>query len=377
MIVALAVMCSAQSSSQRPGLPADRGIHSSDDSAASPTTETSQAKEELQRGTALTRQGRFKEAIPQLVAARSVLTNVYGLEFNLSLCYLGTGDYERAISILDKLRQSGRDNADVENLLAQAYIGKGRPDNALAALERAAAITPQNEKLYAFVADACADAQDFELGLRVVEVGLKNIPQSARLHYQKAVLLSELDQFDRAKPDFELASKLGQGTEIAYLAAGQEALLEGNVPEGIRIAREGISKGIQNSALLVILGKALVRSGITPGQAEFSEAQTALEKAVSERPNDASSQVALGQICLLAGRVDDAIAHLQEAQRMRPDQPSVYSNLAKAYQRKGDSGRAQETLAKLASLNEAQAEKIRTAPGERKMSYGGESGPPQ
>lgn len=377
MIVALSVMCSGQSSSQQPGFSGDLRGQAGNRSATSSGNETSQAKEELQRGTALTRQGKFKEAIPHLMAARSVLTNVYGLEFNLSLCYLGTGDYDKAISILDKLRQSGRDNADVENLLAQAYVGKGRRHDALAALERATAITPQNEKLYAFVADACADAQDFELGLRVVEVGLKNIPQSARLHYQKAVLLSELDQFDQAKPDFELASKLGQGTEIAYLAGGQEALLEGNVPEGIRIAREGISKGIHNPALLVILGKALVRSGITPGQPEFAEAQSALDKAVSEHSNDAGSQVALGQLYLLAGRVDDAIAHLQAAQQMRPDQTSVYSNLAKAYQRKGDSAHAQEALAKLASLNEAQAEKIRTAPGERKTSYGGESGPPQ
>jgi predicted Zn-dependent protease len=60
---------------------------------------------------------------------------------------------------------------------------------------------------------------------------------------------------------------------------------------------------------------------------------------------------------------------------MRPDQPSIYANLAKAYQRKGDAQRAQEALAKLESLNQAQAERIRSAPGERKMSYAGNSSP--
>ena len=354
----------------------DRGGQSNE-SVGAPSNETTQAKEELQRGTALTRRGRFKEAIPYLMAARAILPNVLGLEFNLSLCYLGTGEYDKAIAILDKLRHGGHDTADVENLLAQAYVGSDRGNEALTALERAAAITPQNEKLYVFVADACSDAQKLELGLKVVEIGLKNLPQSARLHYQRAVLLSELDQFDRAKPDFEQASQLAQGSEVAYLAAGQEALLEGNVPEGVRIAREGISKGIQNPALLVILGKALLRSGITPEQPEFSEAQSAMGKAVAERPNDAGSQVALGQIYLIAGRVDDAITHLQIAQRLRPDQPAVYASLAKAYQRRGDAKSAQDALSKLATLNEAQAERIRSAPGERKMSYGGESAPPQ
>ena len=163
------------------------------------------------------------------------------------------------------------------------------------------------------------------------------------------MLLSQLDQFDVAKADFELARKIGQGSEIGYLAAGQEELLEGNIVEGIRIAREGISKGIQNPALLVILGKALLRSGIMPGQPEFNEAQNALEKSVAERPNDAGSQIALGQIYLLGGHLDDAIARLEAARKMRPEQPSIYASLAKAYRRKGDSQRAEEAIAKLQS----------------------------
>jgi len=123
----------------------------------------------------------------------------------------------------------------------------------------------------------------------------------------------------------------------------------------------------------VILGNALLRSGIVPGQPEFAEAQDALEKSVAQHPNDAASQIALGQIYLMDGRIDDAIAHLETARQMRSDQPSIYASLAKAYQRKGDSQHAQEALAKLQSLNQAQAERIRSAPGERKMSYGGNS----
>jgi predicted Zn-dependent protease len=335
------------------------------------------ARDELQRGTILTREGKFKEAIPHLLAAQRRLTNEYALEFNLSLCYVGVGEYGRAVQILDGLRRGGHENADVENLLAQAYVGNGQGPEALATVERAAAIAPQSEKLFTFVADACTDAHDFDLGLKVVEIGLRNLPQSARLHYEKAVFLSQMDQFDQAKPDFQLASTLGQGTEIGYLAPAYESLLSGNVSEAIRIAREGMMRGVQNPALLVILGKALLRSGITPGQPEFSEAQNVLENAAAERPNDAGSQIGLGQIYLMSGRLDDAILHLEAARQMLPDQPSIYASLAKAYQRKGDSQRAQEALAKLESLNQAQAERIRSAPGERKMSYGGNSSPSQ
>jgi len=286
-------------------------------------------------------------------------------------------DYKDAIQILDGLRAGGHDNANVENLLAQAYIGSGQSTRALAALERAAAISPKDDRLFTFVADACMDRHDFELGLKVVEIGLGRLPQSARLHYARATFLSELDQLDRAKADFELASKLGQGTEIEYLAASQQDMLEGNINDTTRIAREGIKQGIQNPALLEILGKALLRSGVMPGQQEFNEAQSALEKSVAERPNDTSAQIALGQAYLLAGRFDDAIAHLEAARQMKPEQPSIYASLAKAYQRKGDSRRAEETLHTLETLNQAQAERIRSAPGERKMSYGDSSHSPE
>ena len=99
----------------------------------------------------------------------------------------------------------------------------------------------------------------------------------------------------------------------------------------------------------------MLRSGVTPGQPEFNEAQSALEKAVAEHPNDASAQIALGQAYLLAGRLDDAIAHLDAARQMKPDQASIYASLAKAYQRKGDSQRAEEALQRLETLNQAQA----------------------
>jgi predicted Zn-dependent protease len=334
------------------------------------------AEDELRQGTALTRKGNFSEAIPHLLAARGKVSNEYAAGFNLALCYVATRQYSQAIRLLTDLRRNdmqreGHNLADVNNLLAQAYIGNGQSDDALTAFKSAAAMTPQNEKLYLLVADASTEHEDFSLGLKIVDLGLQNLPQSPRLHYQHAMLLWQLDQFDRAKADFALAGKLGQGSDIGYIASAHEALLKGDVANAAKIAREGTGKGLNSPILLTILGEALVRSGVAPGEPEFSEAQSALEQAVTTRPNDATAQIALGQIYLADGRLVDAIQHLERAQQLQPDQPSVYASLAKAYQRRGDSQRAQQALAMLEKMNEAQAEKIRSAPGDRKMGYGG------
>lgn len=331
------------------------------------------AEDELKEGTALTRKGNFTEAIPHLLAAQGKVANEYAAGFNLALCYVGTGAFSKAISVLSDLRRQGHENADVENLLAQAYIGSGQPNEALSSLEKAAAISPQNEKLYLFVADACVQYQNPALALKVVAIGLRNLPESPRLHYERGVLLSQLDEFDRAKKDFALVRKVAAGTEIGYVSAAEESLLDGNVPDAIQNARDGMAKGFQGSILLTILGEALLRSGASPGEPEFSEAQAALEKAVSEAPNDPSAQLALGRLYLAAGRAPDAIIHLEKVRQLQPERLAVYSNLAKAYRRSGDEKAAQQALATLEKLNLAHAEQIRNAPGDRKMGYGGES----
>jgi tetratricopeptide (TPR) repeat protein len=329
-----------------------------------------QAEEELQKGTALTRAGSFAEAIPHLLAARGRASNDYAASFNLSLCFVATGQAMQAIPILTALR-AGHDNAEVNNLLAQAYVGDGQSQKALEALQRASRLAPKNEKLYLFVADACMAKQEYAVGLQVVDLGLDHLPGSARLHYQRGMFLALLDELDAGKKDFDQARALAPESDIAFLAATQHAMFEGDLSEAVRVAREGVKKGSHDYVLLTLLGEALFRSGIVPGQPEFAEAQEALEKAVSERPNNAASQLALGKLNLLDNRVGDAIGHLETARQLDPNNASVYLNLAVAYRRQGDLQQAQNMLAVLTKLNQTQAEKIRSAPGDRKASYVG------
>lgn len=332
-------------------------------------SESSQADAELQTAISLTRAGKFQDAIPHFLAARGSASNPYAADFNLSLCYLGTGQYKKAVELLNSLRFSGHDTAELENLLAQALIGDGQLDGAFAAVQRSARLDPKNEKLYLFAADACMDGGYYELGVKVVELGLKSLPKSAPLVFQRAMFLSQMDQFDVARADFKRAQELAPGSDVAYIAGAQEALFAGNVSDAARIAREGIEKGNSHFLLLTIFGQAALDSGAVPGQPDFSLAQQALEKVVSEHPNFASAQLALGKLYLAANQTDGAIARLLVARKLDASNPAVYSNLANAYKRRGDNENAQAALDALAKINRAQVEKIGAAPGDRKAGY--------
>jgi len=304
----------------------------------------------LQKGIVLTGQGRFEEAIAPLLQARGKVAEEYASEFNLALCYLGTGRYGQAISILSALRAGSHDTAAVNNLLAQSYIGSREQERALEALQRAAAQTPKDERLYAYVADSCTDHNEYALGLRVVEIGLKHLPDSARLHYERAMFLARLDRLEEAKPEFGRANELAPGGDIAYLATVQEALYEEDFAKALRLVRGAIEAGHHDYQMLSLLGTILMHVGATPGQATFSEAREALEASVAAQPRYSTAQIALGKLYLMEGRTRDAVSHLETGRDLEPWNPSVYTSLATAYRRLGEREKSRECIKVLAAL---------------------------
>lgn len=327
------------------------------------------AQSELQTGTDLTHEGKFAQAIPHLLAARGHVSDEYAASFNLALCYVATGRAKLAIPIVEQLQREKPTAAAVWNLSAQAYVAEAQPEKALSALQHAAEITPGDAKLYSYVADACTAAHDSALGLKVVDLGLQNVPHSPRLLYERAVFLTALDRFSEAKKDFQLASDLGRNTDIGYLAAVHESLVEGDLGTSIREAREAISKDKDNYILLSLYAEALFRSGVNPGSPGWIDAERAAEKSIAQRPDYALPRITLGKLYRIDRRLDESIAQLEAARKLDPQNPAVYSNLANAYSLKGDRASADRALAVLKRLNQEQVVAIRdsgTKTGERR-----------
>lgn len=324
------------------------------------SSQSAEAEAKLQTGIALTRQGKFAEAIPKFLAAQGHVRDEFAADFNLALCYVAIGQPGRAIDLLVALENHGNDTAEINNLLAQAYIGTGQEKQALAAFQQAVAQTPEDEKLYLFLADACMDHESYDLGLQILSTGLQHLPRSGLIHYERGVFFISENQPDSAEKEFRSAEKLAPKSDVFYMAAGQAALLDGNIPEAVRVTREGVHAGFHNFILLALFGTAVGDSGAGPEQSIFSEAEAALEKSISEHPNNAGAHVALAKLYLRANRVKDAIAQLEKARQLAPSDTAVYSHLAVAYRRNGATAKAQEALSILAKLDAQQAAKFKT-----------------
>jgi tetratricopeptide (TPR) repeat protein len=325
--------------------------------------------DEARQGADLTRRGKFQDAIPLFLTALRDAPEDFAIKFNLALCYVALGEFDKAIQLLNSLPDSQR-NANVENLLAQSYIGTGQSDKAFTSVQRAAKASPGDEKLYLYIADACNAYADYDLGLKTVDLGLEKLPRAARLHYRRAVFLSLLEAPDEANRAFDQAIKFAGGDSIGYVSAAHKNLLSGNAAEALRAARLGVRQSKPDVLLLSFLGEALIRSGVAPGDTEFAEARGALEQALAERPSYSPALIAMAKLDLMEHRWSEAIGRLEAARQLEPRNPTVYSNLGQAYRLSGDQQRAGQILAILARINREDVERIRSAPGERKAVYG-------
>lgn len=324
------------------------------------SSQSGDAESELHKGIALSQQGHFQEAIPHFLAARGHVTDEYAANFNLALCYVGTNQFNQAIQILKLLKDGGRSTPAVNDLLSQAYVATAQPEKAFSVFQEAIQQTPLDGKLYLLVAEACMDHASYNLGLTIVNVGLKHLPRSARLHYERGLFLAFENEVSQAAFDYELAAKLAPKTDIAYMALGQDDLLKGDVRAAIDVTRTAIERGNDNYIILTIFGNAVALAGISPNHPVFAEAERALQRSIADRPHYAIPRLALGELYLAQGHIDEAVAQLEAARQLAPSNATVYSRLAIAYRREGRTSEELQMLSVLSKLNQEKAQKYKS-----------------
>jgi tetratricopeptide (TPR) repeat protein len=331
-------------------------------SANSATGGSDEARDELRSGTNLTRSGALREAIPHLLAAQAAGADPYATGVNLAICYVGTGAGAKAVPLLESLRASGYRTSATAALLVQAYIGTNRPQDAYELLSAAARAAP-DETIFAYAADACTDSHQFELGLRMMNLGLAQLPSSARLHYEKALFLAQLGSIEEARPEFDRAAQLDRDGYIGDLSRVQKDLYDDDLKGANLLLEQAIHAGRSDYRMLSLLGSVLLQEGAAPGDPRFEEMESALEQSARERPDFSATQIALGKVDLMLGRYRDAAEHLEIARALEPENPAVYASLAVVYRHLGEREKASRASAELGRLLLRRSQKAPPSPG--------------
>lgn len=298
--------------------------------------------------------GLFKEASPIFKSVMRLAPSSYDAAFDLAICSYQLDNFARAIEILENLKTTNHNSAELEILLADALERAGRTDRAVTELKEATILEPKNQDAYLDLADICVNHNSPELGMEIINVGLRNIADSSRLLFARGVLHAMNDQTELAASDFEAARKLTPDASYSYAGLALNYFRSGNVKPAIELLRARISATPNDFMLQYMLGRALMQAGADVGAKEFVEAQTAFEKSVELNPKFHASRVELGETYLSEKRFGDAVLELEKAHQLDPKDRAACAQLFIAYRKLGRTREADQVLAELKKLNSDQ-----------------------
>jgi superkiller protein 3 len=213
--------------------------------------------------------------------------NYKGVNFFLGLSYFGKNEFLPSIDYFERELKTAKPHPRTQYYLGLASQSAGRMDEAISHLNQSLAQDPKD-----------ADAL-YEL---------------ARLH--KNASLHSIEALKALDPDsFQLHALMGE------VFADQERYSDAIEEYQKALAKRPDAPGIQ-----FLIGVAYW------AQRQMEPAEKAFKEAYTENPNDAMTNLYLGDIAVHAQRFSDALPFLVVAKRAQPDMPQLHVLLGQCYQ---------------------------------------------
>ncbi len=283
-------------------------------------------------------------------SARPTYPDPYAAGYNQALMLIEAGENDAAIRVTQELVQSGKAPAELYNLVARAYLGAGRIQEAYDALRQATRLAPKAPENYLDLASICVEHDNFDLGLEIVDIGLVQLPDSWMLHLQRGVLLAMKARMGEAEKHFETAQRLAPDEAVPYAALGMAWMQSGQTDKAVEVLRARKTRR-RDHVVPYIFAVALLRSGVEPASPGASEAIEALHVSIRAKPDFAPARAELGRLLFKRDELEPAIAELERAAQLDPGGTPALYVLSQAYRKKGERAKAQDLLARVSKLN--------------------------
>lgn len=309
------------------------------------------ALSQFRAGQMLGQAGVFKEAAEHFGLSRPGYPEPNIAGYNQVLMLFKSGDYPAATRVGQELIAQGYKQSDLYSLVSEAYQKNDQIKEAYDVLRKATQINPREESNYVDLAALCLDYENYDLGLEISDIGLRNIPNSDRLYLQRGVMRAMKGQVAESEKDFQMAHTLAPAKTLPYVALGIAWMQLGETQKAVEELREQSKLNPSDYLIHYLLGEALIRSGPVPGSEKENEAIGAFATSVRLNPSFSHSQVELGKLLLRRGQLDQAIVALEKAVLLDPTEAAGTFQLAQAYRRKGESAKADQMMARLEKLH--------------------------
>jgi len=271
-----------------------------------------------------------------------------------------TGDGQAALATLAPLLAEGRFEPAFST---GSRIAEERGDTPKAVeLSRAAIqLAPDNVENYLDFATIAFSHKSFQVGIDMIDAGLKRSPSAAPLYLARGVLEVQLSKSDAAVSDFEQAHRLDPKLSIALDAMGIMNSQQHDNNASLAVFESQAKMHPDDALVQYLLAEQLSQGEMEADVSRLREAISAAERATRLDPHYQQAHDLLATLYLRAKQPQSAINEAELALASDPnDEVALYQELM-AKRRSGDTVATQELTARLKTAREENAKKQQTS----------------
>ena len=204
---------------------------------------------------------------------------------------------------------------------------------------------PSNSELHNVLSQSFLSAKNYDCALAEFSWILKRNPDSAAAHMLMGEALDGLDKTPEAIAEFELATKADPRAVNVNFGLGYLYWKMRRYDEAARAFEIELSLDPKNAQALAYLGD------IEMKRENSEKALSLLRQAVGLREDIRIAQMDIGVILTQQKQYPDALAALERAEKLDPEQPEIHYRLGRLYQAMGQTETAQREFAKVQQLH--------------------------
>jgi tetratricopeptide (TPR) repeat protein len=295
---------------------------------------------------------RARDAVPVF---QQIVTQFPGnphARYDLAVAQMAAHQGKDALETLQPLLEAKETDPDVLDLASSAYEDQGNTPKAVESLRQAIVLNPGKIKYYLDFATLSFNHQSFQVGIDMVNVGLRRMPKAAPLYVARGVLYIQLAQYEKGEADFQTAMRLDPGQASGAVAQGMAQIQQSNLGQAFATVQSQLKSHPQEAFLYYLKAQILVQKGAPAGSPEFKEAVAAATRATQLNPGFVLPRDILGNLYLESGELNLAIEQCRLALHGNPSDQEALYHLIQALRRSGKGSKTEmaELVKRLADL---------------------------
>lgn len=284
-------------------------------------------------GLALYMLGTYPRAITELRKALELNSHLDHTLVLLALSYFNTGEFDRAIPLLEKAYQNLKDDPVVAAHLGLAYLRQEKDDKALVVLSHWVDLEPNSADALYFKGKAAmyvATNSFAEL--------TKAAPDSYRMLQLRAEMLRQQNLTPAAITEYKKAIAEKPDAAGLHYALGTLYREGGRLDEALAEFQEELKISPNDAMTNYLIGDIHLQRN------ELDDAERYLAQALSAQPGLVEAKLDLAKTYHAQGKPDEAVKTLQAVVAADPDDPDAHYLLFGLYKGRGQTAEARKEL---------------------------------